>query len=154
MRLLFSVGYFGSWFIAAALLSFVSIALLWETANVSYLIGFDDDITMLALPMGGVLGVWAAVRSRHAPVVHRVSCILSMFLTPVGVVMAYWFMQRSHQAKGSGPFAGLGELIGVALSIGIAAVGACMFGIWAFAKLARVADVDEHRIEPTKASDA
>jgi hypothetical protein len=34
------------------------------------------------------------------------------------------------------------------MSIGIVVCGACMFGIWAFAKLAGFGDVDEHRIEP------
>lgn len=50
--------------------------------------------------------------------------------------MAMWFLQRSELATGSGPFAGTGELVVAAMSIVIAAFGACLFGIWAFAKLA------------------
>jgi hypothetical protein len=153
MRGLCSAGYFGSWLITAALLLFIPIVLVWEMANVSYLTGVDDDVTLLALPMGAALGVWAAVRTRRAAVIHRVFCVVGILCTLMGTLMANGFLQRSERATGSGPFAGLGELVGVGMSIGIAALGACMFGIWAFAKLERVEAVDPH-IEPTDASDA
>jgi hypothetical protein len=142
MRLLFLAGYFGSWLIIAALLLFAPTALLWESSNASSLTGIDDDITLLALPIGGVFGVWAAVRSRPATVIHRIFCLLGVFFTALGLFMVSWFMQHSGQAVGSGPFAGLGELVAAAMSIALTALGACMFGIWAFAKLARVADVE------------
>ena len=62
MRRLFSVGYFGSWLVAAALLSYALTALLWGIADVSTLTGVDDDVALLALPTGAVLGAWGAVR--------------------------------------------------------------------------------------------
>jgi hypothetical protein len=54
--------------------------------------------------------------------------------------MASWFLRASERATGSGPFAGLGELVGVGMSLAVVAVGACMFGIWAFARLAQFDD--------------
>jgi len=154
MRLAFSAGYFGSWIITAALLVFAPIALLWGMANVSQLTGIDDDVTLLALPMGGALGAWAAVRTRRAVAIHRVFSILGACLTMSGIALAAWLMQRSQQATGSGPFAGFGELVVAGTLIVIAALGACMFGIWAFAKLAGLHDLSEPRIEPISTSDA
>jgi hypothetical protein len=154
MRRLFSAGYFGSWLIMAALVLFVPIGLLWEMANVSHLTGVDDDVTLLALPMGAALGAWAAVRTRRAAEVHRVFSVFGILCMLMGTLMANWFLQRSERATGLGPFAGFGELIGVGMSIGIVAIGACIFGIWAFAKLARFGDADEHHNEHTNASDA
>lgn len=145
MQRVFSVGYFGSWLITSALLVFVPIALLWEMANVSSLTGVDDDITLLALPIGAVLGVWAAVRTRLAHAIHRAFFIAGVFCMLMGILMASWLLQRSERATGSGPFAGLGELVGVGLSLGVVAIGVCMFGIWAFAKLAQFGDVASHR---------
>ena len=71
MRRLFSVGYFGSWLVAAAMLSYALTALLWGIADVSTLTGVDDDVALLALPIGAVLGAWGAVRARYAAVLHR-----------------------------------------------------------------------------------
>lgn len=139
MRWLFSMGYFGSWLIAAALLFFVLIAMPWEIADVSRVTGIDDDVTLLALPMGAVLGVWGAVRARHASVLHRVFSICGVLIAASGTLMAIGFLQSSERAIGSGPFAGMGELVAAGMSIVIAAFGACMFGIWAFAKLAKFA---------------
>ena len=136
MRRLFLAGYFGSWLVTAALVLSVPIGLLWETANLSHLTGVDDDVTLLALPIGAALGVWAAVRTRRAAVVHRVIAMFGILCMLMGTLMATWFVQSSERAAGSGPFAGLGELVGVAMGIGIVALGACMCGIWAFAKLA------------------
>jgi uncharacterized membrane protein len=141
MRLALSAGYFGSWIITAALLSFAPIALLWEMANVSDLSGIDDDVTLLALPIGGALGAWAAVRTRCAVAIHRVLSILGVCLIVSGIALAAWFTQRSQQT--SGPFAGFGELVVAGTSIGIAVLGACMFGIWAFARLAGLHDAGE-----------
>ncbi|OFW42515.1 MAG: hypothetical protein A3J29_07070 [Acidobacteria bacterium RIFCSPLOWO2_12_FULL_67_14b] len=67
---------------------------------------------------------------------HRVFAILGVLIAASGILMALWFLQGSEQARGSGPFAGLGELVVAAMSIVIAAFGACLFGIWAFARLA------------------
>lgn len=149
MRRVFAIGYFGSWLITGALLVFVPTALLWEMASVSHLTGVDDDITLLALPMGAALGVWAAARTRLAQAVHRAFSIVGGLCTLMGTVMASWLLQRSERATGSGPFAGLGELVGVGMSLGVVAIGACMFGIWAFAKLAHFDDVrGPHRTDP------
>jgi len=153
MRLALSAGYFGSWIITAALLLFAPIALLWGMANVSQLTGIDDDVTLLTLPMGGALGAWAAVRTRRAVAIHRVFCILGVCLAVSGIALTGWLIQRSQQASGLGPFAGFGELVVAGTSIGIAALGACMFGIWAFAKLAGLHEVGELRIEPIRTSD-
>lgn len=120
MRLALSAGYFGSWIISAGLLLFAPIALLWGMANVSQLTGIDDDVTLLALPMGGALGAWAAVCTRRAVAIHRVFSILGVCLTVSGIALAAWFMRRSQQASGSGPFAGFGELVVAGTSIGIA----------------------------------
>jgi hypothetical protein len=139
MRWLFSIGYFGSWLIAAALLLFVPIAMLWGIADVSRLTEIDDDLTLLALPMGAVLGAWGAVRTRHATVLHRVFSICGLLIAALGTFMAIGFLRMSEQATGSGPFAGMGEVVAAGMSIVIAAFGACMFGIWAFAKLAKFA---------------
>jgi hypothetical protein len=139
MRWLFSIGYFGSWLIAAALLLFVPLAMLWEIAGVSRVTGIDDDVTLLALPMGAVLGVWGAVRARHATVLHRVFSICGVLIAASGTLMAIGFLQSSERAIGSGPFAGMGELLAAGISIVIAAFGACMFAIWAFARLAKFA---------------
>lgn len=139
MRWVFSIGYFGSWLIAAALLFFVSIVMLWEIANVSHVTGIDDDLTLLALPAGAVLGAWGAVRTRYASVLHRVFSICGLLIAALGTFMAIGFLQTSEQATGSGPLAGMGELVAAGMSIVIAAFGACMFGIWAFAKLAKFA---------------
>lgn len=137
MRWLFSLGYFGSWLIAAALLFFVLISLFWGIASVSDRIGIDDDVTLLALPIGAVLGVWGAFRARHASVLHRVFSLCGTLIAALGTLMAIRFLRSSEQATGSGPFAGMGELAAAGMSIVIAAFGACMFGIWAFARLAR-----------------
>jgi hypothetical protein len=154
MRLAFSAAYFGSWIITTALLLFAPIALLWGMANVSQLTGVDDDVTLLALPMGAALGAWAAVRTRRAAAIHGVFSILGVCFTVSGIALAYWSMQRSQQASGSGPFAGFGELVVAGTSIGIAALGVCMFGIWAFARLAGLHDSGESRIEPISTNDA
>lgn len=137
MRWLFSIGYFCSWLFAAALLLFISTLMLWEMANVSQRTGIDDDLTLLALPIGAVLGVWGAARTRHASVLHRVFSICGLSITAIGAFMAIRFVQMSQQAIGSGPFAGIGEFVAAGISIGFAALGVCMFGIWAFARLAR-----------------
>jgi hypothetical protein len=143
MRLVFATGYFGSWTITAALLLFAPIALLWGMVNVSQLTGIDDDVTLLALPIGGALGAWAAVRTRRAAAIHRALSILGVCLTVTGMALAVWSMQRSQRASGTGPFAGFGELVVAGASIGIAALGVCMFGIWAFARLAGLHDLGE-----------
>jgi len=140
MQRVFTVGYFGSWAITAALLMFVSIALLWEMGHISSLTGVDDDITLLAMPMGATLGVWAAFRTRLAHAIHRAFSIAGVVCTLMGTLMAGRFLQSSERASGSGPFAGLGELVGVGMSLGVVAIGACMFGIWAFARLAHFDD--------------
>jgi hypothetical protein len=154
VRHLFSVGYFGSWLITAALLFFIPIALFWEAASVSYHTGIDDDITLLALPLGAVFGVWAAVRTRFASVIHRAFCLMGISISLLGTSMLNWFMHRSAQVRGSGPFAGSGELVSAGISIGIIACGACMVCIWAFARLERFAGSDAHNIDPTNAGDA
>ena len=56
MRRVFLAGYVGSWLVTAALALSVPIGLLWETANLSHLTGVDDDVTLLALPIGAALG--------------------------------------------------------------------------------------------------
>lgn len=137
MRWLFSLGYFCCWLIAAALLFFVPVMVLWEMAEVSHRTGIDDDLTLLALPLGAALGAWGAVRARHASVLHVVFSICGLLIAAMGTFMAIWFLQISEQAKGSGPFAGIGEVFAAGMSIVAAAFGACMFGIWAFARLAR-----------------
>jgi hypothetical protein len=149
MRFLFSLGYFGSWVITAALLLFIPTALLWEMANVSALTGIDDDLTLLSVPLGAVLGAWAAVRSHRASAIHRVFLIVGVCFTLTGLSMAGWFIRRSEQAGGTGPFAGMGELAGAGMSIGIAALGVTMIGIWAFARLAKFGNVDERSDKPT-----
>jgi hypothetical protein len=137
MRWLFSFGYFGAWLIAAALLCFVLISMLWGIADVSDLTGVDDDVTLLALPIGAALGAWGAFRARHASALHRVFSMCGVLIAALGTVIAIRFLRSSEQATGSGPFAGVGELAAAGMSIVIAAFGACLFGIWAFAKLAR-----------------
>jgi hypothetical protein len=152
MRSLFSVGYFGSWLIAAALLSYVLTALLWGIANVSQLTGVDDDVALLALPIGAVLGVWGAVRGRYASVLHRAFFICGILIAAVGTVMAIRFFQSSGQAAGSGPFAGFGELVAAGMSIVIVVFGASMSSIWAFATLAKFRKPVEHDAGPEDAS--
>jgi hypothetical protein len=139
MRWLFSIGYFGSWLIAAALLLFLLVAMLWTIADASRVTGIDDDVTLLALPIGAFLGVWGAVRARHASGLHRVFSICGVLIAASGTLMAIWFVQSSERAIGTGPFAGIGEIVAAGISIAIAAFGACLFGIWAFAKLAKFA---------------
>ena len=136
-RWLFSVGYFGSWLIAAALLSYVLTALLWGIADMSKLTGLDDDVVLLALPIGAVLGGWGAVRARYASVLHRAFLICGIPIAAVGAVMAIRFVQSSERAAGSGPFAGLGELVSAGMSMVIVVFGACLVSIWAFATLAK-----------------
>lgn len=154
MRWLFSLAYFGCWLIAGALLFFVPALLLWEIAKVSHLTGIDDDVTLLALPMGALLGAWGAVRSRHAYVLQRVISIFGILISASGTFMAIGFVQSSERAAGSGPFAGIGELLEAGMSIVIAVYGACMFGIWAFARLARFGEVEEHQAGPADAGNA
>ena len=153
MRRLFSVGYFGSWLIAAALLSYALTALLWGIADVSTLTGVDDDVALLALPTGAVLGAWGAVRARCASVLHRAFFICGILIAAVGTVMAIRFAQSSGQAAGSGPFAGFGELVSAGMSIVIAVFGACLSSIWAFATLAKFRTPVGHGAGPDNARD-
>ena len=154
MRWLFSVGYFGSWLIAAALLSYALTALLWGIADVSNLTGVDDDVALLALPIGAVLGAWGAVRARCASVLHRAFLICGILIAAVGTVMAIGFVQGSEQAAGSGPFAGIGELVSAGMSMVIVVFGACMCSIWAFATLAKGRKPVVHDAGPEDARDA
>ena len=154
MRWLFSIGYFGSWIIAAALLSYVLTVLLWGIANASKLTGIDDDVALLALPIGAVLGVWGAIRARYASVLHRVFSICGVLIAALGTLMAIRLVQSSEQAAGSGPFAGFGELVLAGMSIVIAVFGTCLFGIWVFAKLAKYREPVQQDAGPADASDA
>ena len=150
MRWLFSVGYFGSWLVAAALLSYVLTALLWGIANASQLTGIDDDVVLLALPIGAVLGAWGAVRARYASVLHRAFLICGILIAAVGTVMAIRFVQGSEQAAGSGPFAGVGELVSAGMSIVIVGFGAGMLSIWVFATLAKFRKPVAHDAGPAQ----
>jgi hypothetical protein len=137
MRRLYVIGYFGSWLVTAALLFFVLVAWLWEVGDVSRLTGIDDDVTLLALPMGAVLGAWQAVRTRQASALHRFLAICGASIATLATWMAMRFLRSSELAAGSGPLAGLGELMAAGMSIVLAVLGACMVGIWAFATLAK-----------------
>lgn len=110
--------------------------MLWGIVDVSRLTGIDDDVTLLALPVGAILGAWGAVHARYASVLHRVFAICGILISAIGVWMAIWFVQRSEQVTGSGPFAGMGELVVAGMSLVIATFGACLVGVWAFAKAA------------------
>ena len=137
MRGICVVGYFGSWLVTAALLCFVLVAWLWGVADVSRLTGIDDDMTLLALPMGAGLGAWQAVRTRQAAALHRVLAVCGASIAALASWMAVRLLRSSDLAAGSGPFAGLGELIAAGMSVALAVLGACMVGIWAFATLAK-----------------
>lgn len=137
MRRLFSIGYFACWVVAGALLVYVSGVLLWGSLGESLRAGIDDDVTLLALPLGAVLGGWAAARARRAFLLHRALGVCGVLIAVAGAVKAAGFFQASGQASGTGPFSGLGELFAAGLSAGAAVFGLCLFGIWACARLAR-----------------
>jgi hypothetical protein len=140
MRRAFAVGYFVSWIVAMAGISFAAVAMLWSMAGLSARTGIDDDLTLLALPLGAVLGAWIGARARHVRLIHRILGVLGIGVAVTAGVAANWFLQSSALAQGAGPAAGLGELFAVALSACIILTGACMVGIWVFATLGRFAD--------------
>jgi hypothetical protein len=137
MRRLFSIGYFACWMAAAALLGYVLGVILWNIAGVSDRPGLDN-LTLLGLPVGALLGVWAAARTRRAFLLHGVLGVGGALIAAWGAVKAAGFLEASEQATGVfGLFSGLPELFAAGLSIVAAVFGACLFGIWMFARLAR-----------------
>ena len=137
MKRICIVGYFLSWMAATALLAYVPLALVWEGARRTLRHGIDDGVAALALPVGAALGAWAAARIRPGRKGRLTFLTIGVALILTGAWLTWASLDASDRAKGSGPFAGLGELAFAGMTIVLGIFGACVFGIGMFGTLAR-----------------
>ena len=153
MRRLCVGGYFFSWMGASALLAYVPLAIGWERAGLSRRLGIDDGLVALVLPIGAALGAWAAARTRPGRKLRLVFLVAG----PLIIVASAWFtrsfLAASARTTGSGPFAGLGELILAGMTFVLGVFGALVLGIWLFGTLAKFPDVEPPSIRPGPVAD-
>ena len=132
------VGYFACWITTAALTAFLLATLLWESvaADSSLLRGVDDDFALLALPLGALLGVWAARRTRRARRFQLACLPVGVALVGLGLYQAREAFVRADGLTGTGPFAGLGEYIDGLLFWAVAVIGVLVAGMGACGAIA------------------
>jgi hypothetical protein len=73
----------------------VRLPIAWEVLSLSQCV--DDDIAVLVgLPLGLVLGIFAALRSRCAKRLHWFFVITGPLLCTVGVILAVRLFEKSE----------------------------------------------------------
>ena len=92
---------------------------------------------MVIPPVGAVLGILAARRTRESRGFHRVCRPLGLILVLAGIALAVTYFEKSEALTGTGMGAGLGELIIALLFVFVALIGVLMVGIGALGAAAR-----------------
>lgn len=149
MRRLYVGAYFVSWMAASALMVYVPLAVAWERAGLSGRLGIDDGVVALILPVGAALGFWAAARTRPARRLRQYFLAAGSVILVASAWRTWSFLAASARAAGSGPFAGLGELIFAGMTIVLGVFGAFVFGIGLFGTLARFPEAEPPSNGPT-----
>ncbi len=98
MRRVAAVGYYVCWTLATAISATLIAAVLWEAyvARSGTLLGrIDDDVTYAVMgPLGAVVGVLAARRTRESRILHRVCRTLGLVCVLAGITMAIVFKDK------------------------------------------------------------
>lgn len=105
--------------------------------------GVDDDVApLIGAPLGVALGAWLAHKTRASRRTHRRLLVCGALLAVVASLAAVAAWSKAHEVKGTGPFAGIGEVLLGLLAAAIAAIAVLLFvaGVCGrFADRARVA---------------
>lgn len=130
-RTLATIGYFVCWIATGAVVTFFAAALLFGvvTEHVVSLRAVDDDWTLFMLPVGALAGALVAARTRRVRWLHLCCLPFGGLVLIASLVEAGAQLTRANAARGTGPFAGLAEVLAAGLFVVIAGTGLLIVGI-------------------------